>query len=87
MSKELCADCGAVYEGGPHTFLCPKCKRRHQEKGWAKGAETRARKRAMGQENKCVTCGEKKVLVAKGFHDWQWICPVCQKEILERSGI
>ena len=29
MTKEICQDCGEVYEAGPHSFLCPQCRKRH----------------------------------------------------------
>lgn len=29
MAKEMCQDCGKVYEAGPYSFLCPECRKRH----------------------------------------------------------
>ena len=28
MPKEICEDCGKVFEAGPKAFLCPPCRRR-----------------------------------------------------------
>ena len=28
MAKEICDDCGSVFDGGRYSFLCPKCKKR-----------------------------------------------------------
>lgn len=28
MAKELCEDCGKVFEGGSAAFFCPECKRK-----------------------------------------------------------
>lgn len=28
MAKELCEDCGKVYDAGPRSFLCPQCRRK-----------------------------------------------------------
>lgn len=27
MAKEMCEDCGKVFEAGPKAFLCPDCRR------------------------------------------------------------
>lgn len=29
MAKEICQDCYKVYEGGPYSFLCPQCRKKH----------------------------------------------------------
>ena len=29
--KEICQDCGNVFEAGRYTFLCPECRRRRQK--------------------------------------------------------
>lgn len=29
-AKEICQDCGKVFDAGPHAFLCPKCRKRRQ---------------------------------------------------------
>ena len=28
MAKEICEDCGKVYNAGAHTFFCPDCRKR-----------------------------------------------------------
>lgn len=28
MEKEICEDCGKVFEAGPKAFLCPSCRKR-----------------------------------------------------------
>lgn len=28
MAKELCEDCGKVFEGGPYSYFCPSCRKR-----------------------------------------------------------
>jgi len=28
MTKEICEDCGKVFEAGPKAFLCPSCRKR-----------------------------------------------------------
>lgn len=28
MTKEICEDCGKVFEAGPKAFLCPSCRTR-----------------------------------------------------------
>ena len=28
MAKELCEDCGKVFDGGPTAFFCPECKKK-----------------------------------------------------------
>lgn len=28
MVKEICQDCGKVFEGGAHAFLCKKCRKK-----------------------------------------------------------
>lgn len=28
MTKNICEDCNAVYEGGPRSFLCPRCRKK-----------------------------------------------------------
>lgn len=28
MAKEICEDCGSVFEAGPDAFLCLKCRKR-----------------------------------------------------------
>ncbi|HJA24714.1 MAG TPA: hydrogenase maturation nickel metallochaperone HypA [Candidatus Fournierella merdigallinarum] len=28
MGKEICEDCGKVFEAGPKAFLCPSCRKR-----------------------------------------------------------
>lgn len=27
MAKEICADCESIFEAGPYSFLCPKCRK------------------------------------------------------------
>lgn len=52
MTKEICQDCGKVYEGGPHSFLCPRCRKRHISESAKKrdlgklGRDARAKKGA-----------------------------------------
>lgn len=33
MAKEMCEDCGKVFEAGPYTFLCPDCRRKRMING------------------------------------------------------
>lgn len=28
MAKEICQDCEKIFEGGPHAFLCEKCRKK-----------------------------------------------------------
>ena len=28
MAKEICADCGKVFDGGAHQFFCLECRKR-----------------------------------------------------------
>lgn len=28
MAKEICVDCGKVYNAGAHTFFCPDCRKK-----------------------------------------------------------
>lgn len=28
VAKEICEDCGKVFEAGPKAFLCPSCRKR-----------------------------------------------------------
>ena len=28
MAKEICADCGKVFDGGVHAFFCMDCRKR-----------------------------------------------------------
>lgn len=28
MAKEICEDCGRVFEAGPSAFICPTCRKR-----------------------------------------------------------
>lgn len=30
-AKEICQDCGKIFEAGRYTFLCPECRRRRQK--------------------------------------------------------
>jgi len=30
MAKEMCQDCGKVFDGGPKAFFCPECRKRRQ---------------------------------------------------------
>lgn len=32
QTKEICDRCGDVYLGGPHSFLCPNCRKAVQRK-------------------------------------------------------
>lgn len=27
MAKEICEDCGKLFEAGPRAFLCPRCRK------------------------------------------------------------
>lgn len=31
LCKELCADCGKVFDAGPNSFLCPSCRKKHTQ--------------------------------------------------------
>lgn len=33
MAKEICQDCGKIFEGGPKAFLCPECRKKRVEAG------------------------------------------------------
>lgn len=28
MAKEICQDCGKIFEGGPYAYFCPDCRRK-----------------------------------------------------------
>ena len=51
MAKEVCEDCGKVFEAGPKAFFCPACRKRRmseaaKRRGLNKvGYEARSRKR------------------------------------------
>lgn len=56
MTKEMCCDCGKVFNAGPNAFLCPKCRKRRQSeqakaRGLSKlGAEAYSKKRREATE-------------------------------------
>lgn len=50
MSKEICQMCEKVYEGGPHTFLCPECRKLMQKLGGKNSAKRRAEKKAQKEK-------------------------------------
>jgi predicted RNA-binding Zn-ribbon protein involved in translation (DUF1610 family) len=27
MAKEICEDCGKIFEAGPYSYFCPDCRR------------------------------------------------------------
>jgi predicted nucleic acid-binding Zn-ribbon protein len=62
MAKEICADCGKVFDGGAHQFFCLDCrKRRLSESAKARNlnklgndaySEQQARRKAERREGK-----------------------------------
>lgn len=38
MTKGWCVECGAVYNETPHSFLCPKCRKKKASEGARKNA-------------------------------------------------
>ena len=28
MAKEICQDCGKIFDGGPYAYFCPDCRRK-----------------------------------------------------------
>lgn len=44
-AKEICQDCGKLFWGGPHAFLCPDCRKEHQRLGGRRSAEKRGREK------------------------------------------
>lgn len=42
MAKEICQDCGRIFEGGPHAFLCPECRKKRVEAGKKKAGLRKA---------------------------------------------
>ena len=46
IAKEICQDCGKVFEGGKDAFFCPKCRNKRVEEGKKKSRE---RKKALAE--------------------------------------
>jgi len=51
MSKEICEDCGKVFEAGPYSFLCPECRKKRISEGGKKSAKLRALKKKAEEAN------------------------------------
>ena len=39
MAKEICEDCGRVFEAGPYSFFCPECRKRRISKASSERAK------------------------------------------------
>ena len=50
MAKEICEDCGRVYEAGPNSFLCPECRKRRQRLGARRSAAKRKAEKEKREE-------------------------------------
>lgn len=57
MAKELCEDCGKVFEAGPRAFLCERCRRKRLSES--------AKKRSLNKLGTVARTGRSKPCAAR----------------------
>ena len=84
IAPRICRRCGAVFDGGPRAWYCPKCRevRKKIYKDRAKENRKRGKNITLGESvGRCEVCGKEFVYASAR----QRYCPDCAKEAWKAS--